>query len=170
MTRKQRLQRAALLCCHCLRNLAYYRSGRHGGRLISDVEFWRTVNANFLDICVLEWCKLFGDARGKHYWGKVITNPQQFKAGLSQELGLSEVELDAYVAKTRKYRDRFIAHLDSDLVMQIPELNVVLKSVSYLYDYLRNNEDESNALGRFQQSASSYFDSSSRQARSVYQP
>lgn len=60
-------------------------------------QFWVNTNGNFLDICVLEWCKLFGDKRGQHYWRKVITDQTAFLAGLLHAVGKTEVEFDAYI-------------------------------------------------------------------------
>ncbi len=82
MTRNQLLRRVGILCCHCLRNIAYYKEGWRSGKLIFRDQFWVTINGNFMDICVIEWCKLFGDTRGKHYWGKVITEKDKFLTGL----------------------------------------------------------------------------------------
>jgi hypothetical protein len=77
-TQRDRVRRAAILCVHFMRNLAYYRAGwavrvGHSGRsgsshrvlLRNDSQFWRTVNGNCLDACILEWCKLFAEPRGK---------------------------------------------------------------------------------------------------------
>jgi hypothetical protein len=61
MSRKDRLRRVALLCAHFTRNLAYYRAAQDRIARTSP-EFWRTVYSNFLDIAVLEWCKLFDDS------------------------------------------------------------------------------------------------------------
>src|ERR1035437_6938167 len=142
MKRKQHLRRVAILCCHCLRNLAFYRAGRLGSSLTFQGQFWINVNGNFLDISVLEWCKIFGDSRGKHYWRKVISDHAAFLNGLLQALGMTENELNAYVNEMREYRDKFVAHLDLEEIMQIPRLDVTKNSVSYLYDYLLDYEDE----------------------------
>ncbi|HKI44605.1 MAG TPA: hypothetical protein VKA08_04635, partial [Balneolales bacterium] len=72
MNENQRLRRVALLCAHFMRNLAYYRAGWGDGALKKKTEFWITVNGNFYDICVLEWCKLFADKNDKHCWLKLI--------------------------------------------------------------------------------------------------
>ena len=68
MSRKDRLRRVVLLCCAFTRNLAYYRVGQEEEhRDLLDAEknesanFWRVANSNCVDMCVLEWCKLFGD-------------------------------------------------------------------------------------------------------------
>ena len=72
LTRRQRLRRVGILCCHTLRNLAYYRAWFDAGKPRADENFWVSANGNFADITVLEWCKLFADERGKHHWAKVI--------------------------------------------------------------------------------------------------
>lgn len=168
MTRKQRLRRVALLCCHFLRNLAYYQAGWHEKALVYDDEFWKTANGNFLDICVLEWCKLFGDVHEKQYWGKVIIDTPQFFEGLLDEIGLSQGELETYVEEMREYRDKFVAHLDSDLVMDIPKLSFAQKSASYLYDYLLANEDEGDFFHGLPDRASSYYAQSLKEGKLVY--
>jgi hypothetical protein len=56
------VRKLSLLCCHCVRNIAYYRMGfvtEDGtGNLKHASQFGATVNSNMLDIAVLEWCKL----------------------------------------------------------------------------------------------------------------
>jgi hypothetical protein len=85
--RRDRLRRVVILCRSFAINLAYYRAGwsneqKHMLDPAKSGNFWRVVNGNFLDICVLEWCKLFADQRGKHYWGTIVKDPAGFKAGL----------------------------------------------------------------------------------------
>lgn len=99
------------------------------------------VNGNFLDIAVLEWCKLFADNRGKHFWRKAISDNGTFQAGLLAELRLTEADFEDYVNQMRTYRDKFIAHLDSEEVMHIPLLQTAVNSTVYLYDYLLENEE-----------------------------
>ena len=64
MTRRERVRRLFLLCTHFLRNLAFYRAGRHRGQLKRKNQYWTVVTNNCLDHCVLEWCKLFADPKG----------------------------------------------------------------------------------------------------------
>lgn len=131
-----------ILCCHFLRNLAFYKAGWRRGVCIRKDQFWVTANGNFLDHCVLEWCKLFGDERGKHYWRKVIMDQGGFLDGLLKALKLTEAEFASYADEMRTYRDKFVAHLDLDEVMQIPRLRLARKSVSYLHDYVLSHEDD----------------------------
>jgi hypothetical protein len=73
---KNAFVRVAIVCCHFLRNLAFYRAGwqydtylRERSHRTPD-QFRVNANSNSLDICVLEWCKLFGEkrTRGKNHW------------------------------------------------------------------------------------------------------
>lgn len=141
MTRTQQLRRASILCLHFLRNRAFYKAGWRKRELIAKNQFLVNANSNSLDICVLEWCKLFGEKKGRHYWGKVITDREAFFVSLLQFLKLTEPEFEDYVDAMRTYRDKFIAHLDSDEVMLPPKLRVARKSVSFFYDYMLTHEE-----------------------------
>lgn len=169
MTRRKRLRRVLILCCHCLRNIAFYRAGWHKGSLVFRDDFWTIVNGNFMDICVLEWCKLFGDARGKHFWRKVVSDPAAFYSGLLHELGKTEDELKAYIDEVRDYRDTFVAHLDSEEIMHPPVLEVAKGCASYLYDYLLAREDEGDYFtGVSERSSALFYASVIKQGESVY--
>lgn len=113
--------------------------------------------SNSLDICILEWCKLFVDSRGKHYWRKVITEPITFYDGLINTLNITEEEFNTYIEEVKSYRDKFIAHLDSEDVMHIPHLDPAKQSASYLYDYLRNVEDNGNYINETPDNAETRF-------------
>jgi hypothetical protein len=168
MTRRQRLRRVAILCCHCLRNLAFYRAWHQAGRPRSAEQFWVTANGNFLDIAVLEWCKLFADVRGKHHWAKVVSDVAVFKVGLLQHLAITDTVLDGYIIEMRTYRDKFIAHLDDELQMQIPHLTVARKSAVYLYGYLHTNEDDDNTFPDAPTDIAAFYRRFLAEARVIY--
>ena len=137
MPSPKRVRRAGLLCCHCVRNIAYYRAGWVNGSLVSPADFWKNTNSNFIDIAVLEWCKLFADPKGKHNWRKVVPDRDQFLENLYEVTGVTEGEFKAKRRETKKYRDKFVAHLDDDLRMYVPELDILLSSTQYLFDVIR---------------------------------
>ena len=157
MTRKQRLRRIGILCCHFLRNLAFYKAGWRKNKLIFNEQFWVNANGNFLDICILEWCKLFGEKRGQHYWQKVITDQPAFLTQLLHAVGLTEVEFNVYIEEMRTYRNKFVAHLDEDKVANIPRLRTALRSAAYLYDHLRNDPIAKQYLPEAKHSASEFY-------------
>lgn len=146
MTRNQRLRRVAILCCHCLRNLAFYRAWHLEGRPHSDNQFWVTANGNALDATVLEWCKLFGDPRGKHYYAKVVSDPVQFRAEMLDKLKMDGAAFEKYLGEMKTYRDKFVAHLDDLHTMHIPAFGIARGSVTFLYNHLLDNEDDGNVF------------------------
>ncbi len=163
MNRRQHIRRVGILCCHCLRNMAFYISGWRNGEPVrkEPSQFWINVNGNFMDICVLEWCKLFAEEKkGKHYWGKVITDHASFFDGLIKVLGMTKDQWKLYIKEMRTYRDKVLAHLD-DLDLQVrvcfPELNVAHQSAAYLYDYLRAHEDEGGLFIDSPDTASTFY-------------
>jgi hypothetical protein len=131
VTKRDRLRRVVLLCAHFSRNLAYYRAG-HDRLTNASSSFWITIDANFLDAAVLEWCKLLGDPKGKHFWAEVVTDPSRFEAKLLSHLGIRPGELAGYV-KMRAYRDQFLAHLDDLSEMEIPFLDRARAAVNFYH-------------------------------------
>jgi hypothetical protein len=147
MTRREGLRRVALLSCSFARNLAYYRIGQdeHGGRpLLSGshphASFWRQANANFLDLCVLEWCKLFGDKRGEHYWGRIVSDAAAFGAALLRHMHMQREVFQEQIDAMRLYRDKFVAHLDSDATMHVPMLETAKASVWFYHRHIIEHE------------------------------
>jgi hypothetical protein len=108
MTPRERKRRVGILCCHCLRNIAFYRAGYTQNRFCSCKQFWINANGNFLDIAVLEWCKLFADARGKHHYAKVTNEHTNFRRDLLAKLAVTAAEFDEYVKEMKTYRDKFV--------------------------------------------------------------
>jgi hypothetical protein len=140
MTRDKRLRRVAILCCHCLRNIAIYRAGWRGKALRVRIQFWINANSNCIDIAVLEWCKLFTERDGKHHCKAVISDRDKFRVGLEKEMGISWDQFRLYAIDVLEYRDTFVAHLDDEDTMYPPRLRLMRKSAAYLYRYLLSNE------------------------------
>jgi len=148
LNRIERLSRVLTVCCYFIQNLAYYRAGWKPDRVFArhKSQFWVTANGNFLDTCVLEWCKLFGDEKGEHYWGKIVSDPRSFEKGLLSSLGIGGSEFKTHIARIRRYRDKFIAHLDSDKVMNIPDLEIAKRAVLFYQKYVLDFEAQASDL------------------------
>ena len=136
MDRIKRLRRVGLLCCHFSRNCAYYKAGWVEGKTTASNEFWLTVQNNFLDTAVLEWLKLFGDFNDKHHWKKVVECPDKFKDQMLYSCGVTESDLAEQRGSFKLYRNKFIAHLDSETIMKIPSLDMPLKLTEFYYGYV----------------------------------
>lgn len=168
MNHRTLLRRTGILCLHCLRNIAYYRAWNAAPSLRKKEQFWRSVNGNFIDMAFLEWCKLFGDSTAKHHWSKCITDQKSFKQGLLASTNLTAKEFDVYRIEVRKYRDKFVAHLDELNDMQIPSLQPALDSVRYLYQYLVDVENDVDAYPDAPQDANNYYQEKLTQGRSAH--
>lgn len=168
MNRRKRLRRTGILCMHFVRNAAYYRAWNAAPIARRHEQFWRTINGNFIDICILEWCKLFGDLRAQHHWSKSVTDPKAFLEGLYEHTGLSEVDFEAYRLQVREYRDKFVAHLDELNKMQIPNLQPALNSVRYLYQFLLEYEDKVGAFHDLTRNANARYQEHLHEGREAH--
>jgi hypothetical protein len=130
--------------------------------------FWRVVNGNFIDMCVLEWCKLFADKRAKHCWGKIVSDTVDFKARLLRHLQLDEVAFNKQIDIIRKYRDKFVAHLDSDYSTMIPTLDVAKKAIWFYHSYIVRNEAKPGDLAGLPTDLDAGYKQCEREASAIY--
>lgn len=137
------VRRVALLCCHFVRNVAYYCIGYVNesgtGGLKQTTQFGATVNGNMIDIAVMEWCKVFADRKARHRWSRIVrtdAEQKQFLAQLFPSIGITDEGWKQYVEQMRAYRDNFIAHLDVNDEMHVPTLETALRSAFFLYEHM----------------------------------
>ena len=176
MPRCDRLRRVLGLCQAFARNVAYYRVGwREEYKHVSDysrhprsANFWRVANGNFIDMCVLEWCKLFADKKGKQSWGKIVADGRAFKAALLRHLEIDEAAFEEVIASLARYRDKFLAHLDSDHTMNIPKLDIPLKAVEFYYSYVIEQEATQGELAGFDPDLGVLFRAWEKEAETAY--
>lgn len=141
LSREKRLRRVAILCCHVLRNAAFYRAGSQERELNQKSIFWRVVNGNFLDICVLEWCKLFCDKRDKHCYMKIVEDKQEFYKSMVSKLKIENDEFENYIKEVKFYRDKFVAHLDDEEIMRPPYLDYLIESSKFYFSTIINDSN-----------------------------
>lgn len=169
LTPRDRLRRPVILCCSFAKNLAYYRAGQDSAALRAGADFWRVANNNFLDMCVLEWCKLFAEKGGKHYWGKVIEDSATFETRLLSHLGLADEEFQGSITVMKGYRDRFVAHLDEDRTMIIPRMDVAQRAVWFYHGQIVSKEAAANDLVGLATDLDTGYKICMIEAQSVYQ-
>jgi hypothetical protein len=149
ISHRDRMRRVVLVCCAFARNAAFYRAGwnEQARPLLAaqhpEASFWRQVNSNFFDVAVLDWCKLFGDPKstpphrlGKHHWRRVLSDPDEFERQLLARLRVDEPSFGALIETMRCYRDKFVAHLDNDLRINIPELDLAYEAVAFYHCHI----------------------------------
>jgi hypothetical protein len=125
------------------------------------------VNGNFVDMCVLEWCKLFADRNGKHFWGTVVTAPDSFKAGL-RHLRLDEGAFQNKIEEMRRLRDKHIAHQDSDSIGYTPKLDIAKKAVWFYHAQVVNQEANRADLERLPVELDAGYAECEEEAKAIY--
>jgi hypothetical protein len=172
LTRREKLGNVVTLCRSFGRNLAYFRAGwsdeyRHllEPTNVANGNFWRTVNGNFIDMCVLEWCKLFGEKNGEYYWKNISGDTAGFRTDLLLHLALDQEAFNRQVHVIREYRDKWVAHLDVERTGFRPELEVAKKSVWFYYERMVQQEPDLSGLPIELESG---YQQCSDEARSVY--
>ena len=109
-------------------------------------QFWVTAHNNYLDVAILEWCKLFTDRAGMHHWRKSVTNQDKLMVALLAHIRCSEDGYRAYAISIKTYRDTFVAHLDEANDVNVPKMSIARLSTQFLYKWLLSNEDDCNAF------------------------
>lgn len=176
MNRTERLRRVAILMASFLRNLAYLRAFKDAyPRVPMDWtrDFWVTHGGNCTDIAILEWCKLFADRGDKHHWSCIVTDPAAFQPWLLGQLGVEDAVYSDYVISVRRYRDKFVAHLDSDNTMDIPLLDIAARAVFFYHQHLVAQEVADpvqvfRPLPASREELTFYFEHQSRAAEYTY--
>ena len=158
MTRQERIKRVALLCIHFTRNLAFYRAIRDLELGKKEGDFWITMEGNCLDTAVLEWCKLFGEKSGAHSWQKISRDSDSFRSSLLSALSIDLSEWDATRNEIREYRDKFVAHLDSEHTMHIPNMRLPQGMVKFYFDQMHADDDAVDALAGVLTDLDAYYD------------
>lgn len=158
MDRIVRLRRVGLLCCHFSQNCSYYRAGwvdKNTSKAKSP--FWATVQSNFLDIAVLEWLKLFGNYSDHHHWKNIVADPGSFKENMLQHCNLTSEEFANYHKDIKSYRDKFVAHLDSESTMYPPNLTNAINTTEYYYACIYKEFDHKSRLD-FPENLSEFYE------------
>ena len=158
MTVRDRLRRVVIVCASFGGNLACnWPRPNVVVLLLTDAHrqasFWRQANANFLDVAVLEWCKLFGEPKGEHGWRSIIADPVAFEASLLGRLGLTVDAFEEHVKTMRHYRDKFIAHLNSNSEMHIPMLTASHTAIRFYHEQIALREAGPGDLAGLPQTA-----------------
>jgi len=158
MSEGQRIRRPALLCLHCIGNVACYRAGwtqqeRKELRIARD--FWKRANGNFLDVAVLEWCKLFAEKDGRHHWRRTL--PAHFRQHLFAEIGMSSEQFKTALKVVKAYRDQYVAHLDDVTGGVYPDTEYLLRSAACLYRNLVTHAEDEGYLDDAPVSADDFY-------------
>lgn len=121
---------------YVVRNISYHRSlEKHNDSL--EQNYWIIIYNNFLDVAVLEWCKVFGSRNNATHWSKNVIDQDAFREGLLARLQITQQEWEEYWEQIKGYRDKYVAHHEfSPKISQYPDFNYALVSCYFYYEIL----------------------------------
>ncbi len=152
------------ICCHFTRNLAYHQAGIRKSNNALERDFWRIANGNFAEIAILEFCKLFGGRNEKHRWVDIVDDEENFKKQIEIKTALSFNEFEKYVEDVKKYRDKYLSHLDDAMDLELPHLQVATKAVFTYYEYVVSKD----GVGAFPEDLQNFYMTSFAEAEGEY--
>jgi hypothetical protein len=97
-----------------------------------------------------------------------VTDADSFKKRLLCHIGFDEAALQKDIEIMVLYRDKFIAHLDSELTMNIPCLDLAKKAVWFYYHYVLTHETVEGFLAGLPIDIDTGFGRTEDEARAVY--
>lgn len=167
-SKRLRIRRTFQLANHCISNIAAYKANwrkeaTSESQLVVERDFWKRANGNFLDIAVLEWCKVFSERNGEHHWSRSFKPTQDWMREFCKHMSMSQKEFHAELQRVVKYRNKFVAHLEP-MPMKYPSMDFLLKSVSYLYEKIHSDPRTCAAVNGYELSASELFTEQLRRA------
>lgn len=102
-----------------------------------NLNFWRIIYGNLLDIAVVEWCKIFGSDSEPGHWKKLVTDQDSFRTDMLTKLKIGPEEWAAYWMEMKRYRDTMATHGFGETdITHYPKLGLALESSYFYYSYL----------------------------------
>lgn len=137
LTRTQQLEQVIQLIASIVRNI-HLKRVMHTINPNPHLNFWKVIYGNFLDIAVLEWCKLFGsdDASNQPtHWKNIFSNHQDFCDRLMKHLNTDQPQWHSYWEEIKRYRDQMVAHHDIRriTIRNYPILDIALQATFFYY-------------------------------------
>ena len=166
-----KIRRAINLCTLFTRNMAYYKAGYDDSRYVAgDDSFSTTVSWNFIDVSIIEWCKLFGSYGDDHHWRNLVGDgADQFSNDMYERISMTESEFSEYHQSMKNYRDVFAAHWDDEGKGKRPYLDKAYEWIIFLHEYIFTNFENPAELQDKVKDLRSYYEICFKEAQKCYQ-
>lgn len=166
-----KIRRAINLCTQFTRNMAYYKASYEGSVYVAgNDDFSITISGNFIDVSIIEWCKLFGSYGDHHHWRNLVGDGSaQFSNDMFNRISMSESEFREYHESMKNYRDVFAAHWDDDGEGKRPYLDKAFECVVFLHEYIFENFKNTDQLQDKVRDLRSYYEICHKEAKKCYQ-
>ncbi|CAA0117807.1 Uncharacterised protein [BD1-7 clade bacterium] len=93
-----------------------------------------TISNNFFDMALLCWGHFFGNRSDELHYTNVLAQPDQFKSYLIDNLGINENDWNNNWLQLKDFRDKRIAHFDSDVSVVVPGMELAFECVKAYHD------------------------------------
>lgn len=126
-----------VLCQNCIRYHAYREALLYHRPTAYAMSFWAAILNNFKYMFFIEWYALFGSDSSQP-WIKVIKTEKHalFKNEMLSKLNLKKKDFRAYVEQVARFRNNSAAHVPDYNDPDMPDFQIALDSVMFLYDFL----------------------------------
>lgn len=143
LSQRQIVKRAALLCVHFTRNLAYSNAINKTIPLKREGDFWTTMLGNCIDMAVLEWSKIFVDQNSKYHWKRVLeeSKHEDFRSRLLSEENITKEMWIESISSIQRYRNSFVAHLANEDQMDVPLLETPRCIIAFFFNCIHPGSD-----------------------------
>lgn|GEM_PF-5283696 len=72
---------------------------------------------------------------------KIVPDKHSFQADLFSALQVNDAVFSKQITMTQHYRDKFVAHLDEERMMNLPHFEISEKAVVFLHTYIAPNSE-----------------------------
>jgi hypothetical protein len=127
---------------------------------------WRT--AIFSIYACWNGASFLADEKGQHHWRKIVTDQIVFKASLLNHLKLDEAAFQQYIDTIRTYRDKFVAHFDSENNMAIPKFDTAKNAVWFYHAHIVRQEAKPGDLAGLGVQLDEGYELSEKEAKMVF--
>ena len=134
MNRETILRRVAFKCVDCARQLFHHEAFTPYAEDFKYNNYWIYCYNNSIDMAVLDWCHLFGNAEDELHWRNVISNVEDFRNDLLTFLDISFEDWEQYWNTVKDYRDKDVAHIEVRPVTNVPTMKLGITAVGFYYN------------------------------------
>lgn len=126
------LQKALINCVDYVRLHLLYSGITNRREKIKDISLIYIHN-NFIESAILKWAHIYGNHNDSLHYRRSMPNCDQFKIELLESIDLSDNDWKEYWSLMKNFRDKRVSHIDPEPLIEVPNLDIAYKSISFFY-------------------------------------
>jgi len=92
------------------------------------------INNNFIESVILKWSYIYGNIKNSLHYRKSLNEPKSFKKNLLKTINFAEEEWRNHWGRMKTFRDKQVPHIDPEPEVDVPDLDIAFRSVTYFYE------------------------------------